>query len=173
VSNEAARRDTHRLRAECDAILVGTQTVFDDDPLLTVRDELDQPLPRERQPLRVVMGQREIPRASRVLDDAAATAVLQIRDPQRVLEELFRLDKQHLFLEGGPTVAAAFLEAGLVDEVVAYVAPMLLGAGRSAVADLGITTIGDALHLDVRDVTLLGDNVRLTMTPRRGAGKDE
>ena len=52
-----------------------------------------------------------------------------------------------MFLEGGPTLAAAFLRAGLVDEVVAYVAPMLLGAGRVAVADLGITTIADALQL--------------------------
>ena len=75
---------------------------------------------------------------------------------------------------GGPTVAAAFLRAGLVDEVVAYLAPVLLGAGRSAVGDLGITTIADALHLDVGDVTVLdpaapGDdlNVRLTMT-RKG-----
>jgi diaminohydroxyphosphoribosylaminopyrimidine deaminase/5-amino-6-(5-phosphoribosylamino)uracil reductase len=166
VSNPAARRDTHRLRAECDAILVGTQTVLDDDPQLTVRDEVDQPLPRERQPLRVVMGDREIPRTSRVLDDAAPTAVLHTRDPREVLDELFKLDRRHLFLEGGPTVAAAFLQAGLVDEVVAYVAPMLLGAGRSAVADLGITTISDALHLRVEDVTVLDDNVRLTMTPK-------
>jgi len=167
VSNPAARRDTHRLRAECDAIMVGTQTVLDDDPQLTVRDELDQPLPRDRQPLRVVMGLREIPPASRVLDDAAATAVLHTRDPRDVLKELFALDRQHLFLEGGPTVAAAFLEAGLVDEIVAYVAPMLLGSGRSAVADLGITTMSDALHLHIDDVTVLGDNVRFTM--RRGS----
>ncbi len=65
------------------------------------------------------------------------------------------------------------LAAGLVDEVVAYVAPLLLGAGRSAVGDLGIATIADALHLDVRDVTVLGDgtdsNVRLLLSPRLGA----
>jgi diaminohydroxyphosphoribosylaminopyrimidine deaminase/5-amino-6-(5-phosphoribosylamino)uracil reductase len=75
----------------------------------------------------------------------------------------------HLFLEGGPTLAAAFLSAGLVDEVVAYVAPMLLGRGLSAVGDLGVDTIGEALHLDVTDVTTLGTgpetNLRLTMSP--------
>lgn len=163
VSNQAARRDTHRLRAECDAILVGTQTVLDDDPQLTVRDELDRPLARERQPLRVVMGARPIPPQSRVLDDAAPTVVVPTRDPGQVLTELFRLDRQHLFLEGGPTVASAFLRAGLVDEVVAYLAPMLLGAGRSAVGELGITTMQDALHLHVDDITVLDDNVRLTM----------
>ena len=76
-----------------------------------------------------------------------------------------------VFLEGGPTLARAFLTAGLVDEVVAYVAPMLLGAGRPAVGDLGIETIADALHLDVTDVCVLGTgtetNVRLTMSPQR------
>lgn len=170
VSSTAARRDTHRLRGLCDAILVGTGTVLVDNPQLTVRDDEDRPLPRERQLLRAVMGRREVPAVARVLDDAADTVVLPTRDPHEALSTLFARDRQHVFLEGGPTLAAAFLTAGLVDEVVTYVAPMLLGAGRSAVADLGITTIGDALHLDVTDVTVLGEgadtNVRLTMTPR-------
>ena len=175
VSSAAARRDTHRLRALCDAILVGTGTVLVDDPQLTVRDEDDRPLPREQQLLRVVMGLREVPSGARVLDDAADTVVLPTRDPLEALATLYARDRQHVFLEGGPTLAAAFLAAGLVDEAVTYVAPMLLGAGRNAVADLGITTIGDALHLDVTDVTVLGEgadtNVRLTMTPRK-AGHD-
>jgi diaminohydroxyphosphoribosylaminopyrimidine deaminase/5-amino-6-(5-phosphoribosylamino)uracil reductase len=174
VSSRAARLDTHRLRGLCDAILVGTGTVLVDDPQLTVRDEDDRPLPREHQLLRAVMGVREIPSGARVLDDTAETVVLPTRDPEQALTELFDRDRQHVFLEGGPTLAAAFLTAGLVDEVVTYVAPMLLGAGRSAVGDLGISTIGDALHLDVTDVTVLGEgadtNVRLTMTPRKKEG---
>ena len=78
---------------------------------------------------------------------------LRTRDPEVALAELHGLDRQHVFLEGGPTLARAFLAADLVDEVVTYVAPMLLGAGTSAVADLGIDTIADALHLHVTDVT--------------------
>ncbi|HEX5860509.1 MAG TPA: bifunctional diaminohydroxyphosphoribosylaminopyrimidine deaminase/5-amino-6-(5-phosphoribosylamino)uracil reductase RibD [Nocardioides sp.] len=169
VSSRAARLDTHRLRAQCDTILVGTNTVEVDDPELTVRDEVDEPLPR--QPLRAVMGLREIGADRRVLNDRAETVCLQTRDPRTALETLFARDCQHVFLEGGPTLAAAFLDAGLVDEVVAYVAPMLLGAGAHAVAELGIGTITDARHLDVTDVTVVGTgrdtNVRLTMTPRR------
>ena len=61
VSNAAARRDTHRLRGECDVVLAGTGTVLVDDPQLTVRDEVDEPLPREQQPLRAVMGLRDLP----------------------------------------------------------------------------------------------------------------
>ena len=173
VSSPAARLDTHRLRALCDTVLVGTGTVLVDDPQLTVRDEHNRNLPRDRQPLRAVMGMRDLARDRRVLDDAAETVELRTRDPHEALEELFARDRQHVFLEGGPTLAAAFLRDGLVDEVVTYVAPMLLGSGRSAVADLGVGTIADALHLDVIDATVVGDgaetNVRLIMTPHRKA----
>jgi diaminohydroxyphosphoribosylaminopyrimidine deaminase / 5-amino-6-(5-phosphoribosylamino)uracil reductase len=165
VSGAEARRDTHRLRALCDVMLVGTNTVEVDDPALTVRDEHDRPL--LHQPLRVVMGERDLDPGRRIFDDAAESLHLRTRDPQTALTELFARDRQHVFLEGGPTLAAAFLRAGLVDEVITYVAPMLLGAGRNAVAELGITTISDALHLQVEDVTVLGDNVRLTMRPRK------
>jgi diaminohydroxyphosphoribosylaminopyrimidine deaminase/5-amino-6-(5-phosphoribosylamino)uracil reductase len=173
VSSRPARLDTHRLRGLCDAILVGTETVLVDDPQLTVRDEDDRNLPRERQLLRAVMGLRGVPADRRVLDDAADTVVLHTRDPHEALAELFARDRQHVFLEGGPTLAAAFLAADLVDEVVVYVAPMLLGAGRSAVGELGIGTIADARHLEVTDVRALGEgaetNVRITMVPHRKA----
>jgi diaminohydroxyphosphoribosylaminopyrimidine deaminase/5-amino-6-(5-phosphoribosylamino)uracil reductase len=173
VSSRAARLDTHRLRALCDTMLVGTNTVEVDDPLLTVRDELDQPLPR--QPLRAVMGLRDLAPDRRVLDPALAgdaeTVHLRTRDPHEALATLFARDRQHVFLEGGPTLAAAFLREDLVDEVVTYVAPMLLGAGRQAVGDLGIGTIADAQHLDLVESTVVGTgrdaNVRLTLAPRR------
>ena len=168
VSGRAARRDTHRLRALSDVMLVGSNTIAVDDPLLTVRDDDDVPLPQ--QPLRVVMGERDLDPTRRVFGDDAETLHLRTRDPHTALAEVFALGRQHVFLEGGPTLAAAFLRARLVDEVVAYVAPMLLGSGRSAVADLGITTIAGALRLTITDVALLGSGdpdptVRITMTP--------
>jgi diaminohydroxyphosphoribosylaminopyrimidine deaminase/5-amino-6-(5-phosphoribosylamino)uracil reductase len=114
------------------------------------------------------MGERDLPGTKRVFDAQAETLHLRTRDPGTALETLFDRDRQHVFLEGGPTLAAAFLTAGLVDEIVAYVAPMLLGAGQQAVADLGITTIADAFRPRVTDITELeGDppNVRLTLAP--------
>lgn len=168
VSSRAARLDTHRRRSECDVMLVGTRTVEVDDPQLTVRDEVDEPLPH--QPLRVVMGLRELATDRRVLDNQAETLHVRSHDPVAVLDDLYARGRRHVFLEGGPTVARAFLAAGLIDEVVTYVAPMLLGAGTGAVADLGITTITGAVHLHVRDVEVLpghdgeDTNVRLTMT---------
>jgi diaminohydroxyphosphoribosylaminopyrimidine deaminase/5-amino-6-(5-phosphoribosylamino)uracil reductase len=176
VSSRAARLDTHRLRAECDVMLVGTNTVAVDDPELSVRDELDQPV--ETQPLRAVMGLRDLAPDRRVFNDVAETVRLRTQDPRGALAELYARDRRHVFLEGGPTLAATFLEAGLVDEVVAYVAPMLLGAGRPAVADLGVATIADAQHLTVTDVTVItghdgeDTNVRITMTPRPAADQE-
>ena len=168
VSSPAARRDTHRLRALCDVMLVGANTVAVDDPLLTVRDEHDRPL--DHQPLRVVMGERDLDPGRRIFNTDAESLHLRTRDPHEALRELRARDRQHVFLEGGPTLASAFLRAGLVDEIVVYVAPMLLGAGRSAVGDLGITTISEALRPRVVDVTVLDDeehNVRLTLAPTR------
>jgi len=71
-----------------------------------------------------------------------------------------------VLLEGGPTLAGAFLREGLVDRVIGYVAPALLGAGSAALGDLGVGTIQDAIRLKLTDVTRLGDDVRLTLVRR-------
>ena len=68
-----------------------------------------------------------------------------------------------VLLEGGPTLAAAFVTAGLVDRVVAYVAPALLGAGPGVVGELGVGTITDAVRLRLCEVTRVGDDLRLTL----------
>ncbi|GAA1906352.1 bifunctional diaminohydroxyphosphoribosylaminopyrimidine deaminase/5-amino-6-(5-phosphoribosylamino)uracil reductase RibD [Lapillicoccus jejuensis] len=164
VTGAAARADVHDLRARCDAVVVGTGTALADDPSLTTRWP-DGSL-RDRQPLRVVVGDRDLPSRAAVLDAAAPTLVVRGHDPAAVLETLHGKGIRHVLLEGGPTLAAAFLAAGLVDEVVAYVAPVLLGAGPSAVGDLGITTITDALRLEPTDVTVVGVDVRVTARPR-------
>jgi diaminohydroxyphosphoribosylaminopyrimidine deaminase/5-amino-6-(5-phosphoribosylamino)uracil reductase len=168
ISSPAAREDTHRQRGRCDVVLAGTGTVLADDPWLTVRDADGRPL--THQPLRAVLGLRDLPADARVLDGTAQTVQLRTREPATALQELFGLGRRHVFLEGGPTVAAAFIRAGLVDEVLAYIAPVLLGAGAAAVGDLGITTIADAARLAVQDMTVVGEgtqrNVRITATLR-------
>ena len=159
ITGEAARADVHDLRAACDAVLVGTGTALVDDPSLTARHPGGSL--RSRQPLRVVMGRRSIPAGARLLDESAPTLHLTTHDPLVALEALWGKGIRHVLLEGGPTLAAAFLAAGLVDEVVAYVSPVLLGAGRPTVADLGITTIDSALRLEPVDVSVLGADVRI------------
>lgn len=166
ITGVAARADVHEQRSLCDAILVGTGTVLADNPRLTTRFA-DGTL-RPRQPLRVVMGLRDIPAASRILDDAAPTRIVATRDPHAVLADLWNEGIRHVFLEGGPTVGAAFLKAGLVDEIIVYLAPALLGAGRPIIGDLGIATISDIARFDLADVTVIGDDIRIHLT-----GKDD
>jgi diaminohydroxyphosphoribosylaminopyrimidine deaminase / 5-amino-6-(5-phosphoribosylamino)uracil reductase len=159
ITGPLARADVHRFRSSCDAILVGTGTVVVDDPALTVR-RMDGTA-CGRQPLRVVMGFRPIPESSKVLDLAASMLQLATHDPAEALKTLHEQEIHHVWLEGGPTVAAAFLEAGLVDEVIAYLAPALLGSGQAAVGDLGIQTIDQALRLTPHDVTMIGTDIRI------------
>jgi diaminohydroxyphosphoribosylaminopyrimidine deaminase / 5-amino-6-(5-phosphoribosylamino)uracil reductase len=168
ITGPLARGDVHRLRAECDAILVGTGTVIADDPALTVRKADGSTT--GHQPLRVVMGLRPIPETARVRDAAAPTLLLATHDPVQVLKELAGQEIHHVWLEGGPTVAAAFLGAGLVDEVIAYLAPALLGSGSPALGDLGIQTMDQALRLTPHEVTTIGPDIRIRAsiaTPNR------
>jgi diaminohydroxyphosphoribosylaminopyrimidine deaminase/5-amino-6-(5-phosphoribosylamino)uracil reductase len=160
ISGDESRAAVHRLRERCDAIAVGTGTVIADDPHLTVRDAtgaLDGV-----QPLRVVVGVRDVPAGARVLDDAAPTLHVRTRDPQQVLAELAEREVRHLLLEGGPTLAAAFIAAGSVDEVVWYAAPLLLGSGIPALGDIGVGTLAEGIRLtDVR-VEQVGQDARIS-----------
>ena len=162
ITGPLARADVHHLRSDCDAILVGTGTVIADDPALTVRGP-DGSL-SGRQPLRVVMGLRPIPGSARVLDLTAPTLQLATHDPREALKVLRKNEIHHVWLEGGPTVAAAFVGAGLVDEVIAYLAPALLGSGESALGDLGIKTMDQAIRLTPHEVITIGRDIRIRAT---------
>lgn len=164
ITGPEARADVHRGRASAGAIVVGTGTVLADDPSLTVRDA-EGSLAGQSQPLRVVVGHRPIPEGMRVLDDAAPTLVLETHDPREVLQALQERQVRHVWLEGGPVLAGAFLRAGLVDEVVAHLGPMFFGAGKSASADIGVATITQALRVEVRQVVLLGGDVKIVASP--------
>ncbi|HEX5332736.1 MAG TPA: bifunctional diaminohydroxyphosphoribosylaminopyrimidine deaminase/5-amino-6-(5-phosphoribosylamino)uracil reductase RibD [Cellulomonas sp.] len=163
ITSDVARAHAHRLRAEVDAIAVGTGTVLADDPSLTARTASGELT--EHQPLRVVVGLRDVPSGARLHGPGGELVHVRTHDPAEVLAVLAAREVRHLLVEGGPRLAAAFLRAGLVDEVHAYVAPVLLGSGLTAVADLGITTIADAVRLVPREVVHLGPDILLVATP--------
>ncbi|UQX90071.1 bifunctional diaminohydroxyphosphoribosylaminopyrimidine deaminase/5-amino-6-(5-phosphoribosylamino)uracil reductase RibD [Jatrophihabitans telluris] len=185
ITNPLARADVHALRSEVDAIVVGSGTVLADDPQLTARphaasstsrsesDAAGADAPAEHQPLRVVLDRRHrVGPQARVFDDSAETVSLDTAVPRFALKALFDRGVRHILLEGGPTLAGAFLEAGLIDEVVAYLAPTLLGAGPAALSDAGITTMAGAVTLTGVVVTQLGDNVKIVGRPRRFDGQE-
>jgi diaminohydroxyphosphoribosylaminopyrimidine deaminase/5-amino-6-(5-phosphoribosylamino)uracil reductase len=161
ITSEAARADVHRRRAVADAIVVGTGTVFVDDPTLTAR--LPDGSLAERQPLRVVVGEREISSEARVLNDDSRTMVIRTRDPHEVVQAM--ADRTDVLVEGGPTLAGAFLRAGVIDRIVAYVAPILLGGPITAVDDVGVLSMAHAQRWTFDGVERVGPDVRLSLIP--------
>ncbi len=149
----------------------GTGAVMADDPRLTIRDEDDNPLPYEQQPLRVIVGESIIPRYYRVFDQTAPMLMIQSRDPHTVLQKLAEREIRHVWLEGGPRLAGAFWNAGVVDRVIGYIAPALLGAGLPALEGQA-TTLADLRPIDLTSIDMIGKDIRLIGTPMRAPRED-
>ncbi|MET9658302.1 bifunctional diaminohydroxyphosphoribosylaminopyrimidine deaminase/5-amino-6-(5-phosphoribosylamino)uracil reductase RibD [Streptomyces sp. NPDC006510] len=186
ITSAESRADVHRLRAEADAVVVGSGTARTDNPQLGVRG-----LEGAVQPLRVVVdtGAAAVRPGARVLDGTAPTLIAVAEDadarhlpeaavlrlPRAVtgpgldipalLRALYGRGIRSVLLEGGPTLAGAFVAAGTVDKAVGYLAPVLLGAGPAALADAGISTIAEALRLDVTETVRIGPDLRVTAVP--------
>jgi diaminohydroxyphosphoribosylaminopyrimidine deaminase/5-amino-6-(5-phosphoribosylamino)uracil reductase len=127
----------------------------------------------------VIDSEGRTPSGARVRDGAAPTLIATVAsfgegadgkvDLQKVLGELHHRGIRSVLLEGGPQLAGAFLAAGLVDRVVYYLAPKLLGDGPAALVGAGVTTITGAIDLEVLDVDRIGPDLRLTAKLRSPA----
>ena len=169
ISCPESLADNHGLRGRIDAILVGTQTVLIDNPRLTARDASGAV--SGKQPLRAVMGLRDIPADAAIWGADRRVLHLPTRDPREALSLLYAAGIRHVMVEGGSRILSAFLAAGLVDELIVYLAPTLLGSGTPALNGLGITTLADAQHWDWDQsdggaVRTLGRDLRLHLRPR-------
>lgn len=195
ITGAAARADVQRLRARASAILTGVGTVLADDPRLTVRDpglEL-----RGRTPLRVVLDrQLRTPPGAALLREPGSTLLLAAEgvDPARaaalqaagaelvmladgprgrelsaVLALLAERECNEVLVEAGPTLSGAWLEAGLVDELVVYLAPTVLGdAARSMFATTPLERMADRRDYSWVGVERVGEDLKLTARPRVG-----
>ena len=184
VSSLQSRRMVHRLRAQIDAVLVGVGTVLADDPQLTVRHV------RGQNPVKIILDSRlRTPLEAKVLaGENSIIATRRVGDPQRVqlyreqhvrvwelpadergmvdLAELFKRAGQEeltsVLIEGGRQVYTSALRAGLVDRMLVFVAPRLLGEGQESVGDLGIVRMDEALQMQELKIRRVGPDVLLS-----------
>jgi diaminohydroxyphosphoribosylaminopyrimidine deaminase/5-amino-6-(5-phosphoribosylamino)uracil reductase len=140
ISNEESRKYVAQMRAESDAILVGTGTVLSDDPNLV-------PEGFDNRPLRVVVGNRAIPSSTKVKDNRAELFHHQSRDLAELTSVLNKKEIRSVLVEAGPALGSAMLKAGLIDELAIFTAPKILGDGQSFIEPIGIDSIADALEL--------------------------
>jgi diaminohydroxyphosphoribosylaminopyrimidine deaminase/5-amino-6-(5-phosphoribosylamino)uracil reductase len=154
ISSEQSRADVQILRSQSDAILVGTGTALADNPTLQPR------IAGASTPLRVVMGERDIPADFNLYQGQGETIFLKSRDVKALLETFSERAVNQVLVEAGPTLGTALLKAGVIDEIVIYQAPVLLGSGKSWVADLGIKTIKDGMSLTQISTEQIGPDLK-------------
>jgi len=195
ITGSAAREDVHRLRAQSDMVLTGIGTVLADNPALTARDGLEGA--QVRQPWRVILdSQLQTPRDSLVLNSDARTTVLTCSDDQyaisaiknkgcdvqvlaantngqldlnAVSEWLNAQSVNSVMIEAGAELNGAFLQAGLVDELVIYMAPSVLGSqARGAFVMPLISKLADKIELIHKQTSTLGEDIKLMYTVKKG-----
>lgn len=193
ITGTEARQDVQRLRARSSAIITGIETVLADDPSMDVRLDGVEVL----QPVRVVLDSTlRMPPDAKMLTLSGKTVVVCCSDAdadkQARLEqsgaEVVRLDGcgesidlksllqllaerevNEVMVESGAVVAGAFISAGLVDELIVYMAPHLMGAGARGLVDIpGLEYMQDRVDLNIMDVRMVGKDMRITATPVRG-----
>ncbi|HEX5276317.1 MAG TPA: RibD family protein, partial [Fluviicoccus sp.] len=198
ITGPDARRDVQQWRAMSSAIITGIGTVLADDPGLNVRpsDWTDWHYGEPVQPWRIILdSQLRIPLNARVL--AADTKVVVVTTPQsdaakaealgalgvevwrlppgslrEVLVRLAAAGANEVLVEAGATLAGAFVDAGLVDELVLYVAPTLLGSEGRPLFRLPFNGMGQQRRLDIRDLRTIGPDIRLIARPLpEGSGR--
>jgi diaminohydroxyphosphoribosylaminopyrimidine deaminase/5-amino-6-(5-phosphoribosylamino)uracil reductase len=164
ITDFAARRDAHQLRAQVDAILVGAETVRVDNPRLTIRSTH-----HSRQPWRVVLTRSgNLPRRARLFSDrlAARTLVYKRKSLTAILQHLGKRNVTSVLIEGGGEVFGQALDARLIDKVQLYFAPILTGGPVVAFPGRGADATPNSMRLDHISYQRIGQNVRVTGYPK-------
>ena len=165
ITNETSRADVQILRRQADAILVGTNTVITDDPHLIPRGDFAG---YSHNPIRVICGEQELPKDAKIFDSAAQTVVVKSKDLDLLVEKLNELEINQVFVEAGMTLASAMVDHCLMDELVIYQAPTLLGSGKQFFAFDFPSTISNQMRLDHISTVVLEGDVKSVYRIRNG-----
>ena len=153
ITNHHSREDVQLLRAQSDAIVIGTNTAIQDNPHLIPRGY-------ENRPVRVVCGEQEIPSTNHIFDSESRTVLVRSKSLPELLKTLVDEKFNQVLVEAGPTLGTALLNAGLIDELIIYQAPKLLGAGKQFINDLGITTLAAHRSLELLSVEHIDGDIK-------------
>lgn len=155
ITSEKSRKDVATLRAASDAILTSSKTVITDNPALDSKGV-------GANPYRIVMGKSELNPNSNIFNDLAKTKVITSRDFTELLDFVKAEGFNQVLVETGPTLGSALLAAGLIDEIIIYVAPAILGSGLSSISDLGFKSIDEKLQLSLISQEVIDQDIKLT-----------
>jgi len=161
ISNEFSRADVQLLRSQSDAILIGTQTALSDNPHLIPRGHANRPV-------RIVCGERSVPATHQIFDDQAPTISVASRSLPDLMKVLMDGGFNQVFIEAGPTLGTALLRAGMIDELIHYQAPILLGRGRDFTGDLGITRLKEKMEFELLSLENMHGDIKSHYAIKRG-----
>jgi diaminohydroxyphosphoribosylaminopyrimidine deaminase/5-amino-6-(5-phosphoribosylamino)uracil reductase len=153
ITGPESREDVQELRAQSDAILIGTNTAIVDNPHLIPRGH-------EARPVRVICGEQEVPATNKVFDNEARTVLVKSKSIPELIKVLSDEGFNQVLVEAGPTLGSALMASGKIDELIVYQAPKMLGAGKEFVSHLGISTLDDHLKLELIGVQPFGSDIK-------------
>jgi len=153
ITGPESRADVQELRAQSDAILIGTNTALVDNPHLIPRGHTARPV-------RIISGEQEVPSTNRVFDNEARTICVKSKSIPELMKVLRDEGFSQVLVEAGPTLGSALMASGNIDELIIYQAPKMLGAGKEFVSRLGISTLADHLELELLSVQAFGSDIK-------------
>ena len=153
ITGPESRADVQELRAQSDAILIGTNTALVDNPHLIPRGHTARPV-------RIISGEQEVPSTNRVFDNEARTICVKSKSIPELMKVLSDEGFSQVLVEAGPTLGSALMASGNIDELIIYQAPKMLGAGKEFVSRLGISTLADHLELELLSVKAFGSDIK-------------
>ena len=153
ITGPESREDVQALRAQSDAILIGTNTALVDNPHLIPRGYTARPV-------RVISGEQSVPDTHRVFDNEARTITVKSKSIPDLMKTLCNEGFNQVLVEAGPTLGSALMASGNIDELIIYQAPKLLGAGKEFVSHLGISTLEDHITLELISVVHMGGDIK-------------
>jgi len=153
ISGPESREDVQKLRAQSDAILIGTNTALVDNPHLI-------PKGHAARPVRIISGEQVVPPTHKVFDDEARTVLVKSKSIPELISVLKEEKFNQVLVEAGPTLGSALMASGNIDELIVYQAPKLLGAGKEFVSHLGISTLKDHIELELISSIVMGSDIK-------------